>query len=130
MDIYTAYASHGHVHEKLIRSTAKQLGVVLEGTLRVCEGCSDAKGLGKPISRTTSTTTDKVFGRLFVEICGEKSVASIGRKRYMVLICDELSRFTWTHFMRKKSDTVALYLAIFGRRTLGRNPLSSGSGTF
>ena len=55
VDINTFHTSHPHVHEKLLRPTAKQLGVVLEGSLRECEGCSVAKGLGKPISRTTST---------------------------------------------------------------------------
>ena len=27
----------------------------------------------------------------------------------MLLICDDFSRFTWTYFMRQKSDTVALF---------------------
>ena len=107
--INTFHTSHGHVHEKLLRSTAKQLGVVLEGSLRECEGCSVAKGLGKPIGRTTSTRADKVFDRLFVDICGAKSVESIGGKRYMLLICDDFSRFTWTYFMRQKSDAVTLF---------------------
>ena len=34
VNINTFHASHGHVREKLFRSTAKQLGVVLEGSLR------------------------------------------------------------------------------------------------
>ena len=70
VDINTFHMSHGHVREKLLRSTARQLGVVLEESLRECEGCSVAKGLVKPIGRTTSTRTDKVFGRLLVDICG------------------------------------------------------------
>ena len=61
VDINTFHTSHEHVHEKLLRSTAKQLRVVLEGSLRKCEGCSVAKGLGKPIGRTTSTRADKVL---------------------------------------------------------------------
>ena len=108
VDINMFHTSHGHVHEKLLRSTAKQLGGVLEGSLKECEGCSVAKDLGKPIGRTTSTRADKVFGRLFVDICEEKSVESIGGNRYMLLICDDFSRFTWTYFMRQKSDTVAI----------------------
>ena len=43
--INTFHTSHGHVHEKLLRSKAKQLGVVIEGSLRECEGCSVAKVL-------------------------------------------------------------------------------------
>ena len=80
VDINTFHTSRGHVHEKLLRSTAKQLGVVLQGSLRECEGCSVAKGLGKPFGSTTSTRANKVFGRLFVDICGDKSVESIGGK--------------------------------------------------
>ena len=109
LDISTFHTSHGHVHDKLLRSTATQLGVVLEGFLRECEGCTVSKGLGKPIGRTTSTRADKVFGRLFVDICGEKSVESIGGKRYMLLIYDDFSLFTWTYFMRQESDTVTFF---------------------
>ena len=65
--------------------------------------------LGEPIGRTTSTRADNVFGRLFIDICGEKFVKSIGGKGYMLLICDDFKRFTWTYFMRQKSDTVALF---------------------
>ena len=43
VDINTFHASHGHVNEKLLRSTAKQLGLVLEASLREWEGCSVAK---------------------------------------------------------------------------------------
>ena len=100
VDMNTFHASHGHVKETFLRSTATLLGVVLEWTLRECEGCSVANGLGKPIGRTTSTRADKVFGRLFVEICGQKSVASI---------CDDFSRFTWTCYIRQKSGTVTLF---------------------
>ena len=34
VDINTFHMSHGHVHEELLRSTIKQLGMVLEGSLR------------------------------------------------------------------------------------------------
>ena len=68
VDINTLYASHGPVDKKLPRSIAKQIKVVLEKTLREYEGCLVAKGLGKPICRTTSTRADKVFDCLLVEI--------------------------------------------------------------
>ena len=61
VDINTFHTSRGHVHEKSLRSTAKQLGGVLEGSLRKHKGCSVAKGLGKSIGRTTSTRVDKVL---------------------------------------------------------------------
>ena len=60
-DINAFHTSRGHVHEKSLRCTAKQLGGVLGGCLREREGCSVAKSLGKPIGRTTSTRAEKVL---------------------------------------------------------------------
>ena len=122
MDIKTFHTSHGLVHEKLLGSTAKQFGVVLEGSLRECEGCSVTKGLGKPIGRTTSTRADKVSVRLFVDIYVEKSVESIGGKRYMLLICDDFSRFTWTYSIPLKSDTVAPFEQLLAGERVAGNP--------
>ena len=55
------HTSYGYVYDKLLRSTAKQLGVVLEGSLRECKGCSAAKGLGKPIGRITATRAEGIW---------------------------------------------------------------------
>ena len=92
VDINTFHTSHELVNEKYCSVPQPNSSV--------------AEGLGKPIGRTTLTKADKVFGRLFVDICTEKSVESIGGKRYMLVICDDFSRFTWTYFMCPKSDTV------------------------
>ena len=43
--INTFHTSRKHVHEKSLRSTAKQLGGGLEGSLRKRKECSVAKGL-------------------------------------------------------------------------------------
>ena len=55
VDINNFHCSFGHVHEGLLRETAKQPNVNLTGTLRECEGCSIAKGRAKLIATTTGT---------------------------------------------------------------------------
>ena len=55
VDINDFHCSFGHVHEGLLRETAKQRNVNLTGTLQECEGCSIAKGRAKPIPTTTRT---------------------------------------------------------------------------
>ena len=45
----------GHSHEALPRKTAEQQGIVLEGTLLECKGCSMAKGLRREVSRSSHT---------------------------------------------------------------------------
>ena len=40
----------------------------------------------------------------------------------MLLICDDFSRFTWTYFMRQKSDTVTLFEQFFADERVAETP--------
>nr|GFB09454.1 hypothetical protein [Tanacetum cinerariifolium] len=40
-----------------------------------------------------------------MDLCGPMRVASINRKRYVLVIVDDYSRYTWTHFLRSKDET-------------------------
>ena len=53
-DINEFYCSHGHTYEDLLRKTAKQIGVTLQGQLVPCQGCSKAKGI-RSLSNHSST---------------------------------------------------------------------------
>ena len=70
----------GNVHKELLLKTAKQRGVTLTGELQECEGCSVAKGRRKPIAKTTKSRAHKRGGRVFLDVCGPKSVRSMGGK--------------------------------------------------
>ncbi|CAM9905489.1 unnamed protein product [Sphacelaria rigidula] len=59
-DVNDFHCKHAHVHEDLLRRTAKQLGVELRGELRPCRGCSEGKGLRQPIPRSTHTRAQAI----------------------------------------------------------------------
>nr|GFB99148.1 retrovirus-related Pol polyprotein from transposon TNT 1-94 [Tanacetum cinerariifolium] len=40
-----------------------------------------------------------------MDLCGPMRVASINEKRYVLVIVDDYSRYTWTHFLRSKDKT-------------------------
>nr|GFB23849.1 hypothetical protein [Tanacetum cinerariifolium] len=42
---------------------------------------------------------------IVVDLCGPMRVASINGKRYVLVIVDDYSRYTWTHFLRSKDET-------------------------
>nr|GEX50077.1 ribonuclease H-like domain-containing protein [Tanacetum cinerariifolium] len=42
---------------------------------------------------------------LHMNLCGPMRVASINGKRYVLVIVDDYSRYTWTHFLRSKDKT-------------------------
>ena len=107
VDINDSHRSFGHVHGGLLRETAKQRNVNLTGMLRECQGCSTAKGRAKSISTTTGTRAVKPGGRVFLDFCGEKSVQSIGGKKYMLMIRDDFTRFNAVYFILRSKDEVS-----------------------
>ena len=48
MDINLFHCIYGHAHEQLLRHTAKQLDITLEGEMHACTGCSMAKRNSSP----------------------------------------------------------------------------------
>nr|GEX92498.1 retrovirus-related Pol polyprotein from transposon TNT 1-94 [Tanacetum cinerariifolium] len=42
---------------------------------------------------------------LHMHLCGPMRVASINRKRYVLVIVDDYSRYTWVYFLRTKDET-------------------------
>ena len=79
-DINEFHCSHGHMHEDLLRKTVKQVGVKLQGQLVPCQGCSEAKGIRKPVKPNTYTRAAKPAERCFVDLSGPKSVKPTGEK--------------------------------------------------
>ena len=104
VDINDFHCSFGHVHERILRGRAKQRNANLTGTLRECQGCPIAKGRAKPISKTTGTRAVKPGDRFLLDACGEESVQSVGGKKYLLMIRDDLIRFNAAYFMRSKNE--------------------------
>nr|GEV38198.1 hypothetical protein [Tanacetum cinerariifolium] len=42
---------------------------------------------------------------LYMDLCGPVRVASINGKRYVLVIVDDYSRYTWVHFLKTKDET-------------------------
>nr|GEZ04902.1 putative ribonuclease H-like domain-containing protein [Tanacetum cinerariifolium] len=42
---------------------------------------------------------------LHMDLCGPMQVASINGKRYVLVIVDDYSRYTWVHFLKTKDET-------------------------
>ena len=98
VDINDCHCSFGHIHETLLRETAKQRNVNLTSRLREWPGYSIAKERAKPISTTTGTRIVNPGGRGFL-----KSIQSIGGNNR-----DDFTRFNAVYFMRSK-DEVSRY---------------------
>ncbi|GJW89399.1 retrovirus-related pol polyprotein from transposon TNT 1-94 [Tanacetum coccineum] len=53
--------------------------------------------------KAEDTNQEKLY-LLHMDLCGPMRVASINRKRYILVIVDDYSRFTWVRFLRTKDE--------------------------
>nr|GEU87483.1 retrovirus-related Pol polyprotein from transposon TNT 1-94 [Tanacetum cinerariifolium] len=65
--------------------------------------------LGKAKRNSFQTKTTPCSKRrlqlLHIDLCGPMRVESINGKKYVLVIIDDYSRYTWTHFLRSKDET-------------------------
>jgi hypothetical protein len=76
---------------------------ITEGTL--CGDCQQGKQTRVSHPRLEHQGTSRVLELLHMDLMGPMQVASIGGKRYVLVVVDDFSMFTWVNFLREKSDT-------------------------
>nr|GEV73649.1 retrovirus-related Pol polyprotein from transposon TNT 1-94 [Tanacetum cinerariifolium] len=55
---------------------------------------------------------------LHMDLCGPMRIASINGKRYILVIVDDYSRYTWVHFLRSKNEAPAVIITFLKRITV------------
>nr|GFC02817.1 retrovirus-related Pol polyprotein from transposon TNT 1-94 [Tanacetum cinerariifolium] len=55
---------------------------------------------------------------LHMDLCGLMRIASINGKRYILMIVDNYSRYTWVHFLRSKDKVPAVIITFLKRITV------------
>ena len=50
------------------------------------------------------TATSQCLELLHVDLMGPTRIESLGQKRYIMVIVDDFSRYTWVEFLREKSE--------------------------
>nr|GEU91536.1 hypothetical protein [Tanacetum cinerariifolium] len=71
----------------------------------LCSSCKLGKAKRKSFHIKTTPSSKRRLQLLHMDLCGPMRVASINGKRYVLVILDDYSRFTWTHFLRSKDET-------------------------
>ncbi|GJY61228.1 retrovirus-related pol polyprotein from transposon TNT 1-94 [Tanacetum coccineum] len=72
----------------------------------LCSSCELGKAKRKSF-HTKTTSSSKIWLQLLhMDLCGPMRVESINGKKYVLVIIDDYSRYTWTHFLRSKDETL------------------------
>nr|GEY23910.1 retrovirus-related Pol polyprotein from transposon TNT 1-94 [Tanacetum cinerariifolium] len=84
----------------------------------LCPSCEQGKSkrashLPKPVPNSRQR-----LHFLHTELCGPMRIASINGKRYVLVIVDDYSRYTWVHFLRSKDEAPEVIIKFLKRITV------------
>nr|GEU84963.1 hypothetical protein [Tanacetum cinerariifolium] len=71
----------------------------------LCSSCELGKAKRKSFHTKITPSSKSRLQLLHMDLCGPMRVASINGKRYVLVIVNDYSRYTWTHFLRSKDET-------------------------
>ncbi|GJU02054.1 putative ribonuclease H-like domain-containing protein [Tanacetum coccineum] len=70
----------------------------------LCSACAMGKSKKKPHKPKSEDTNQEKLYLLHMDLCGPMRVASINGKKYILVIINDYSRFTWVKFLRSKDE--------------------------
>ncbi|GJZ00183.1 retrovirus-related pol polyprotein from transposon TNT 1-94 [Tanacetum coccineum] len=70
----------------------------------LCSACTMGKSKKKPHKPKSKDTNQEKLYLLHMDLCGPMRVASVNGKKYILVIVDDYSRFTWVKCLRSKDE--------------------------
>nr|GFB16510.1 retrovirus-related Pol polyprotein from transposon TNT 1-94 [Tanacetum cinerariifolium] len=71
----------------------------------LCSACAIGKSTKKTHKPKSKDTNQEKLYLLHMDLCGPMRVESVNGKKYILVIVDDYSRFTWVKFLRSKDET-------------------------
>ncbi|GJU65711.1 retrovirus-related pol polyprotein from transposon TNT 1-94 [Tanacetum coccineum] len=72
---------------------------------QLCSSCKLSKAKGSSFKKKVVPISKGRLNLLHMDLCGPLHVDNINRKKYILVIVDDYSRYTWTLFLRSKDET-------------------------
>ncbi|GJX58139.1 retrovirus-related pol polyprotein from transposon TNT 1-94 [Tanacetum coccineum] len=72
---------------------------------QLCSSCELGKANRSTFKTKTVPSSKGRLNLLHMDLCGPMRIESINGKKYILVIVDDYSRYTWTHFLRSKDET-------------------------
>nr|GEX92953.1 retrotransposon protein, putative, unclassified [Tanacetum cinerariifolium] len=84
----------------------------------LCPSCKQGKSKRASHSPKLVPNSRQRLHLLHMDLCGPMRIASINGKRYVLVIVDDYSRYTWVHFLKSKDEAPEVIITILKRITV------------
>nr|GEZ57099.1 Gag-Pol polyprotein [Tanacetum cinerariifolium] len=78
----------------------------------LCPSCQLGKSKKASHPLKTENTNVEVLSTLHMDLCGPMRTESINKKKYVLVIVDDYTRFGWVRFLRTKDETLEVFLKL------------------
>ncbi|GJW45671.1 retrovirus-related pol polyprotein from transposon TNT 1-94 [Tanacetum coccineum] len=72
----------------------------------LCSACAIGKSKKKPHKPKSEDTNQEKLYLMHMDLCGPMRVTSVNGKKYILVIVNDYSRFTWVKFLRSKDEAL------------------------
>nr|GEV41028.1 retrovirus-related Pol polyprotein from transposon TNT 1-94 [Tanacetum cinerariifolium] len=87
----------------------------------LCSACLLGKSKKHTHKPKTKKTNLEVLNTLHMDLCGPMRLQTINGKKYILVIVDDYSRFTWVKFLRSKDETSEVVIKFLRQIKVGLN---------
>nr|GEY35610.1 retrovirus-related Pol polyprotein from transposon TNT 1-94 [Tanacetum cinerariifolium]GEY36569.1 retrovirus-related Pol polyprotein from transposon TNT 1-94 [Tanacetum cinerariifolium] len=87
----------------------------------LCSTCKMGKSKKESQPHKPKPSTNEKLQMLHMDLCGPMWVESINKKRYILIIIDNYSRFTWVKFLRTKDEAPEIIIKILKQAQVSLN---------
>ncbi|GKA08350.1 retrovirus-related pol polyprotein from transposon TNT 1-94 [Tanacetum coccineum] len=87
----------------------------------MCSTCQLGKSKKHTHKPKTENTNLEVLNTIHIDLCGLMRVQTINGKKYIIVIVDDFSRFTWVKFLRSKDETPEVVIKFLKQIQVGLN---------
>ncbi|GKE65708.1 putative ribonuclease H-like domain-containing protein, partial [Tanacetum coccineum] len=87
----------------------------------LCSACQLGKSKKHTPKPKIENTNLEVLNTLHMDLCGPMRVQTINGKKYILVIVDDYSRFTWVKFLRSKDETPEVVIKFLKQIQVGLN---------
>ncbi|GKB46006.1 retrovirus-related pol polyprotein from transposon TNT 1-94 [Tanacetum coccineum] len=87
----------------------------------LCSTCQLGKSKKHTHKPKLENTNMEVLNTLYMDLCSPMRMKTINGKKYILVIVDDYSRFTWVKFLRSKDETPAVVIKFLKQIQVGLN---------
>ena len=106
------HASFSLLNKLISKDLVVRLPSIKYNDDRVCDACAREKQVRASFKSKNYVSTSQPLELLHVDLFGPLRITSRGGKRYVFVIVDDYSRFTWTLFLTSKDESFEKFLVL------------------